>query len=226
MTCAVSSPTRGTEAGTASEAEYQALLQKCSALPPAQGDYRISDFVENLLLTVVDFQMHTTAVGRAMHHFATHAKSDVRDIADLKGFLSQHTDDQVGNTELARQLWGYSLWTRAAILRRLVEFFEERGVVDQRSLEEWAVHADFARDFQGNVKGLGFAVFHWLAIRQGVESIKPDVHVLRFVGAAIGRPAKDWEAVQLLVRVARDLSVPVHKLDWAIWEAGRGGPVA
>jgi len=208
-----------------SDSEYQALLQKCRELPPAQGNYRVTDYVENLLLTVVDFQMHTTAVVRAMQHFKAHAKTDVPDLAALKALFAQYSDDQAGNTALAKRLWGYHLWTRAAMLRRLVEFFESQGVTDQPSLERWAAQAEFKTHFAGRVKGLGFAVFHWLVIRQGVESIKPDVHVLRFVETAIGRPPKDWEAVQMLVRTAGDLGMPVHQLDWAIWEAGRGGAV-
>jgi hypothetical protein len=205
--------------------EYQALLQQCRELPPAQGNYRITDFVENLLLTVVDFQMHTPAVVRAMQHFKAHAKKDVPDLAALKMLFAQYSDDQAGNTALAKRLCGYNLWTRAAMLRRLVEFFESQGVTDQPSLERWAAQAEFKTHFAGRVKGLGFAVFHWLVIRQGVESIKPDVHVLRFVETAIQRPPKDWEAVEMLVRAAGDLGMPVHKLDWAIWEAGRGGAV-
>lgn len=219
----------GTPSGPAppsyNDSEYQALLEKCRDLPPAQGNYRITDFVENLLLTVVDFQMHTTAVIRAMQYFAAHAKSDVPDLPALNALFAQYPDDQVGNSALAKHLWNYNLWTRAAMLRRLVEFFESQGVIDQPSLERWAAQAEFATHFAGRVKGLGFAVFHWLVIRQGVESIKPDVHVLRFVETAIGRPPKDWEAVQLLVRAAGELEMPVHKLDWAIWEAGRGGAV-
>ncbi len=101
-----------------------------------------------------------------------------------------------------------------------------QGVTDQASLERWAQEAQFETHFQGKVKGLGYAVSNWLVIRQGVESIKPDVHVLRFVEKAIGRPVKETVAVEALVRAAKDLETPVHKLDWAIWEAGRGGAAA
>jgi hypothetical protein len=61
------------------------------------------------------------------------------------------------------------------MLRRLVPFFESSGVTDHESLVTWAKAADFRRDFQGQVKGLGYAAFQWLTMRCGVETVKPDV---------------------------------------------------
>ena len=62
-------------------------------------------------------------------------------------------------------------------------------------------------------------------MRQGVETIKPDVHILRFVQTAIGRAVADTVAVEALIKAARDLERAVHEMDWAIWETGRGGAV-
>lgn len=210
---------------TLTESEYAGLVAACRALAPAQGNYHITNFVENLLLTVVDFQMNTKAVVKAMQNFKANTQKDAADLDGLKTVLAQYPDDKVGNTDLAQRLWGYNLWTRAEMLRRLVAFFESQDVTDQAGLERWAKAAQFKTHFEGKVKGLGYAVFNWLIIRQGVESIKPDVHVLRFVAEAVGRPVKETVAVEALVSAAKDLGMPVHKLDWAIWEAGRGGAV-
>jgi hypothetical protein len=224
MTLIASTQTK-TQIGDLTEKEYAALVEACSALPPAEGNYHITDYVENLLLTVIDFQMNTKAVIKAMQYFKSHTQKDAPDVAGLKAVLAQYPDDKVGNTDLAQRLWGYNLWTRAEMLRRLVAFFESEDVTDQAGLERWAKAALFKTHFEGKVKGLGYAVFNWLIIRQGVESIKPDVHVLRFAAEAVGRPVKETVAVEALVRAAKDLGMPVHKLDWAIWEAGRGGSV-
>jgi hypothetical protein len=210
------------------DSEYAALIAACRNVPPAQGDYRIDDFVENLLLTVTDFQMHTKAVERARKHFQDHVQAHASDLASLKIILSQYLDDKEGNTALAQRLWGYKLWSRAGMLRRLVEFFEAQGVVDQPGLERWAFKAQFkphadTPHFEGQVSGLGIAVFHWLVMRQGVETIKPDVHVLRFVEKAIGRPVKPEVVVKSLIRAAQELGIVAYKLDWAIWEQGRAG---
>ena len=82
-------------------------------------------------------------------------------------------------------------------------------------------HQDFDRDFRGQVRGLGFAVYKWLVMRQGVETIKPDVHVLRFVRSAVGRQPSEAEAVTALERIAMELGLKAYELDWGIWEAGR-----
>lgn len=39
-------------------------------------------------------------------------------------------------------------------------------MVDQDRLRRWAERSNFARDFEGRVRGLGLAVYHW----QSVES--------------------------------------------------------
>ena len=201
--------------------EFALLVDACAKVPPAKNDYRIHDFVENLLLTVVDFQMQTTAVERAHSHFKENVQIDASDLVGLKTVLERYPDNKEGNIELALCLWGYRLWTRAGMLRRLVEFFEAQGVTDQSSLSEWAFRADFKKDFEGKVKGLGYAIFNWLVMRQGVETIKPDVHTLRFVENTIGWSVKDTVAVEALIRVAKELGIPAFKLDWAIWEQGR-----
>jgi len=208
---------------TLTETEYAALLAACRIIPDPIGNYHITDFVENLLLTVVDFMTKTVAVERAMQYFIANTKKDAMDLLALNVILAQYPNDKDGNIALAQRLWGYNMWTRAEMLRGLVAFFERAGAIDQMSLEAWALRAEFKTDFEGKVKGLGYAVFNWLIIRQGVETIKPDVHVLRFVKNAIGRQPSDEVVVDALVRAANEIGKPVHILDWAIWEAGRGG---
>ena len=134
--------------------------------------------------------------------------------------------DRPGNTALARHLWGYNMWTRAQILRDLVAYFTTIGVTDQAALRLWTTDATFEDDFKGRVRGLGRAVFQWLVMRQGVDTVKPDVHVHRFVAGVLGRPLADTDVVEVIVAAARRLGRPAHRLDWAIWEAARSNPGA
>src|SRR5437868_10434 len=80
--------------------------------------------------------------------------------------------------------------------RGLVAFFDSIGVRDAEALKRWATSAQFKRDFEGRVRGLGPAVFQWLVMRQGVDTVKPDVHVHRFAEAAVGRPLNDADTVE------------------------------
>jgi hypothetical protein len=57
-------------------AEIDLLRERCREVPPAKGDYRIEDYLTNLVVTVVDFQMHTNAVVKAMAHHS--AQTGVR----------------------------------------------------------------------------------------------------------------------------------------------------
>jgi len=100
-----------------------------------------------------------------------------------------------------------------------VPFFESVGVTDQDALVGWARSAEFRRDFQGRVKGLGYATFQWLTMRCGIETVKPDVHTRRFTQRCLGRPLTDSDIVELVTRAAKLLGMPARLLDLAIWNA-------
>lgn len=207
--------------------EYAALLSKCLALPPAKGNYIINDYIENVLLTVLDFQMQTVAVERAASHYLKYRHDAIRTHQDLKKSIASHPDTKEGNLDLAQYLWGYNLWTRAEMLRRLLAYFETLPVpvTTQDQLRTWAYQTEF-KDFKGKVKGMGYAIFKWLVMRQGVETIKPDVWVHRFVKEAIGRSVTDEVAVAMLEQIAKQIDRKAYELDWQIWEYQRSLPSA
>jgi hypothetical protein len=60
-------------------------------------------------------------------------------------------------------------------------------------------------------------------MRQGVDTVKPDVHVRRFAEDAFGRQLSDDEVVEVVTRAARLLNIKAYEFDWRIWEASRGG---
>ncbi|MBI2170308.1 MAG: hypothetical protein HYU28_12540 [Actinobacteria bacterium] len=199
------------------------LALACGALPKAEGVYLDDDFVMALMATVLDFQMHTTAVVRALNHFKANGWDTVRTCADLEVVMASYPDTNEGNTALAQQLWGNRHWKRAGMLRALTAYFRECAVTDLDGLRTWARSSTFEGDFAGKVKGLGPAVYQWLVMRQGVETIKPDVHVRRFAEGVLDRPLSDREIVDSLEAIAVRLGMPAYELDWAIWEAGRAG---
>jgi hypothetical protein len=202
-------------------ADLARLVERCRQIVAADGVVQEDDFVVNLLTTVIDFQMSTTAVVRALQHFRAKRGDEIRTMADLQSGLLPFPDDEKGNTALAQHLWGYNLWTRAHLLRGLVDYFDQIGVRDQPSLRAWAADSEFKRDFEGRVKGLGFAVYKSLVLRQGVDTVKPDVHVRRFVEAAIGHRVSDVEVVTLVEDAAKVLGLRASVLDWSIWESQR-----
>jgi hypothetical protein len=202
--------------------DVDAVATAATDIPPAAGSYIEEDFILNLQETVLDYMMSTTAVARALEHFNEHQSTDITTIEDLEEVFARFPEDKDGNLGLAQYLWGYNMWTRAQQLRQLTAYFRGIGVVDQASLKKWAESSTF-KDFQSKVKGLGIAVYHWLVMRQGVDTVKPDVHVRRFAEGAVGRPLSDTDVVEVVTRAARQLGKKAYELDWAIWEASRGG---
>jgi hypothetical protein len=60
-------------------------------------------------------------------------------------------------------------------------------------------------------------------MRQGVDTVKPDVHVRRFAEAAVDRKLSDQDVIELTTRAAARIGVRGFEFDWRIWEASRGG---
>jgi hypothetical protein len=170
-----------------------------------------------MLYPVLDFQMRGETVGRAMSYFRQHAKANVADYTALKKLLDAHPNTQAGNLEIAQYLFGYKLWTRVELLRRLLAYFEARGVTTQAQLEQWAATAKFERDFKGQVKGAGFVIFQWLVQLQGVDTVVPDTWIHRFIHDALGFSVRDEIAVELLEAAALELGIKAYDLDWRIW---------
>jgi hypothetical protein len=67
------------------------------------------------------------------------------------------------------------------------------------TLSTWASSTEF-QEVKGKIKtkeqSVGYAIFKWLQVRLGVDTVKPDVHVKQFVSDCIGRKAKDEETVE------------------------------
>lgn len=200
------------------EPDVERFLTCVRALPTNRSHDVYDDFIINLFLCVLDLRMHTTTVNKALDFYRTNRWDEVRNAKDLEGVLARFADDQAGNTALAQYIWSNKHWTRADMLRRRVLFFTSIGVIDQTSLVEWASTSDFQRDFQGQVKDLGYAVYQWLVMRCEVDTVKPDVHTRRFGETCLGRPLKDSEVVDVVTRTAEKLGIPARALDLAIWE--------
>lgn len=197
------------------------MAERCRDLPPAAGDYLETDFVTKLLATVVDYMTRTTAVVKALEHFKASCFDEVRTIDDLEATFARFPNEKEGNTALAQYLWGYNMWTRAEQLRNLSAYFRSIGVTTQQQLQDWATSSEFRRDFEGRVKGLGIAVYQWLIMRQGIETVKPDVHLHRFPETTLNRKLSDDDVIDVFTRAAQILGVEAYELDWRVWESQR-----
>src|SRR5689334_8705152 len=131
------------------------MMKRCSQVPRTANEYVARDFVCAVLETVLDFQMHTTAVKAASKYFVDNRWDEVRTLADLQDVLARWPDDKEGNTKAAQFLWDNRHWTRVHMLRGLADFLESEDINSLETLQAWAARSDFKRDFEGRVKGLG-----------------------------------------------------------------------
>jgi hypothetical protein len=172
-----------------SEEEWAKVEEACTAvppmgIPPETTDY--PDYMENLFLTVLDLMLDNTIVYKAILYYRDNREDEIQTLDDLGRVLASFPDDRDGNEKAAQHLWDYKFWNRVGWLRGLVRWAREMGLADQEKLREWAHQSDFHRDFEGRAKGLGIAAYCWLVMRLGVDTVKPDVMLHRFVRRALG----------------------------------------
>ncbi len=207
--------------------EISRLTEACRSLPVSSWDHEEPDYITNLMVAVLDLQMNTVTVERAIQYYRDHRWGEIRTLDQLEHLLRRYPDDKEGNLQLARYLWGYNHWTRAGRLRALAAFLAGQHLRTQDELRAWAQRSNYGQDFAGRVPGLGPAAYQSLLMRLGVDTVKPDVHVHRFVGEVVGRSVTDAEVVRAVTEAARRLGRPARELDAAIWEHGAlGGPAA
>lgn len=206
-------------------AELDRLVEAAAAIPKAEGDYMEEDYLTNVLITVLDLQMQTSVVNRSIHHYREQRRDEIRTLKDLQALLARHPDDQDGNRDVAQYLWGTNHWKRVVWLRGLVVFLDAENLTSMDALKAWAARSEFHRDFEGRAKFLGIAAYQSLVMRLGIDTVKPDVHIHRFVAAAVGHRVSDAEAVRGVGEAAARLGIGARDLDWAIWEYQRGGAV-
>lgn len=58
-------------------------------------------------------------------------------------------------------------------------------------------------------------------MRLGIETVKPNVHIVRFVSTAVGRSVTENEAIAGLVQAASAMGLKANLLDWSVWESQR-----
>jgi hypothetical protein len=72
------------------------------------------------------------------------------------------------------------------------------------------------------VRGFALAGFQYLRMLFGVQTAKPDVHIIHFVSDAVGRKVNEIEALVLLEEVAQQENLQLADLDYSIWLESSG----
>ncbi|MFI3684948.1 hypothetical protein VBH15_08295 [Vagococcus fluvialis] len=104
------------------------------------------------------------------------------------------------------------------VLDTAIVFYDNKTEAnDLESMKQFASSPNFYKDIQ-NVKGIGIATARYLAILLNIDTVKPDVHILKFISNALERKVKEQEAIDLLTVVAKEMDKPVAIIDNSIWQ--------
>lgn len=195
------------------------ILIACVELPIVHRPPRQPEFLREIIVTVLDFHMRSEVVTKAMIYFRDHVRTqhDIQTHDKLMEVMARFPDTKTGNTQASQFLWNNNHWQRAQLLRGLLAYFKSIGVTDLPTLLGWAKQAQFEKDFQGKVHGLGMAVFQWLVMRLGVDGVKPDVWVFKFAERILGRRLSDKVTVDLFNELAPLVGTSIAKIDATIW---------
>ena len=207
--------------------ELQQLLVATIDLPFIREKRTKTDYMLDVLETVLNFHLQEPVVLSALAYFQKHHNPPpvhqwqpqcIHTHADLQNALNGFADTPEGNKEASQYLWGNRHWTRIGLLRRFMEFLTSINVTDQTSLHAWAKQASFERDFKGKVPGLGIAVYSWMLLRCGVPTIKPDVWVIFFAKRILGdRYIREQKLVDAFHEIAPLIGESLETIDLTIW---------
>lgn len=212
--------------GEISKSDYKKLLKECETLTEFR-DYRMYDYISILFNTVLDFQMKSPSVAKAVNYYENNNWSIIRSHADLERVLAEYPNTKKSNTLLANYLWGNNHWSRAKLLRELIKYFDNQNVRGFKSLRKWIKTAQF-EDIEGLVQvrdnktgkvihSIGPVLFEWLRLRLGEKTVKADVHVKNFITETLGYTLNHTAIVAVLTSIAKDMNVEPRELDAAIW---------
>lgn len=92
------------------------------------------------------------------------------------------------------------------------------GDTEAQRLSAWAARARPEDYASFGVRNFGISGFQYLRILFGANTVKPDIHINRYVAKVVGRAVQDLEAINLIERAALVGGWPADGLDGLIWE--------
>jgi len=150
--------------------------------------------------------------------------SSVTNLRQLRELIDSFDSPEV----FVREALSYRDAPRAQVLSRVVDFLLETststpGNSELERLQNWAQEARPAGYRGVGIRGFGLAGFQYLRMLFGANTTKPDVHIRRYVAAAVGRPVSDVQALSLLEEAAGKDRVAIRDVDTTIWERSARG---
>ena len=109
------------------------------------------------------------------------------------------------------------------IVTHLVDAIGECSSIkeEEEALTKWALSKEVSYKVLA-IKGVGLATCQYLRMLFGADTVKPDGHIICFVGSTLGRKIYDNEAITYLEKTATRIGIKARILDYAIWKRQKG----
>ena len=146
---------------------------------------------------------------------------EIQHVEDLAQFITSYSTPHA----FMHEELNFNYEDRANTLQSVVEFVckiveEMPNVPEEDVLKQWAIQAS-PQDYQKlNIRGFGIAGFQYLRMLFGADTIKPDIHIIRFASKILERNVTDIESILLLEAAAKHIGLSARAVDRYIWKRG------
>lgn len=177
---------------------------------------------EELYLTSVEVVLDAVlSINRKYYQFVVpriqYFQENYSHIRTLKSLRSLIHDEEVK----FEKVWLYRHPARLETLKSLVDKFLEIIGEDNDldALKKWAEDATYEDYANFRVKGIGIATFQYLRILLGADTIKPDVHIKRFVEELSGtKKMNDRNIIKIFDEIKKEIPISLRMFDKHIWD--------
>lgn len=119
----------------------------------------------------------------------------------------------------------YKHQQRVDILKRLVNKLIEICNIESQDLQQnelnklkkWASQSSVYDFDKFKVSGIGIATFQYLRMLLGAKTVKPDVHIKKYVFTVIGETLNEKDTIKIFEDACKSCNLDVSVVDHTIW---------
>ncbi len=146
--------------------------------------------------------------------------SSIKTLEQLQGTMESLGD------RFNKEFWDFNSPRRKQMFSDLIaEFIQYKGKMlienDLEAMRHWARNAvleDYKKGINGKpVTCLGIANYQYLRMLCGINTVKPDTHILRGVKDALGYETRPFQVVKLIEITSHHMGTSALEIDQLLW---------
>ena len=148
---------------------------------------------------------------------------DVRQVTELAAFIEEDYQTPIDflNKEFNYKHKPKSIM-KANAINSVVEHLcgiinASLSVPEEDAIRQWALQAKPKGYRVWNIKGFKLAGFQWLRMLFGVDTVKPDRHIVNFLSDTLNEKVSPLESVELIEETSAHSEFSARDIDRIIW---------